>query len=129
MGERGNGSSSKTTKKSRAEIILSSNSIGKLTTKRNLERRLNMYAETVIKPANSGFGMWEVGEYSEDLWENEDALIDAMAENLIEIFELGVDELPEGFEDIRGRINNEPDRVFGYRAFWQDIGYAGVSKI
>ena len=31
-----------------------------------------------------------------------------------DLYELGVDELPEGIEDIRGRIQNEAARVFGW---------------
>lgn len=91
-----------------------------------------MYAETTINPCSSGFGMYQTGEYNGDQWENESDLIAEMESNY-NLFELGIDELPEGMEDIRGNIHNEPTRVFG---FIEDIGggeneafYVGVSEI
>jgi hypothetical protein len=92
-----------------------------------------MYKATVIKRCHSGFNMWEAGEYGEG-WDDENDLVNEIYQNIHEeIFELGVDELPEGMEDIRGRINGEPDRVFGYMA---DCGggteepcYVGISKV
>ncbi len=53
-----------------------------------------------------GFGEWdavrgdEIYDDVSDVWEYD------------EIYELGVDELPEGVEDIRGLIHIEPDHVY-----------------
>ncbi len=91
-----------------------------------------MFAETTIKPCSSGFGMYEPGEYNGDKWEDETDLINEMGSN-VELFELGTDELPEGMDDIRGNIRNEPDRVFGYLYETGggeiEVYYVGVSEI
>lgn len=89
-----------------------------------------MFKETVINQCSGGFGQWQAGEYNGSEWEFEEDLISAMYQS-VPMFELGVDELPEGLEDIRGNIINEPDRVFGYfDTFGEDkVYYIGVSEI
>ena len=88
------------------------------------------YKECTILAASGGFGEYEVGEYNGEAFEDQDALIDAMREGAgFELFELGKDELPEGLEDIRGRIRNEPARVLGGLDDHDVPHYFGVSEI
>ena len=76
---------------------------------------MKKYQETTIKPASGGFGMYESNQDSSELWDNEYDLEQAMYEgSRNELYELGVDDLPEGIEDIRGNIYNQPSRIFGY---------------
>lgn len=72
---------------------------------------MKKYTECTIQPASGGFGEYDVTRG--DTWDDETALFDAIIANEHDgIAELGVDDLPEGIEDIRGRIHNEPSRVF-----------------
>jgi hypothetical protein len=88
------------------------------------------FKECTIRAASGGFGEYEAGEYSGDAFSDQYALIDAMREGAgFELFELGKDELPEGLEDILGRIRNEPDRVFGGLDSDNIPHYFGVSAI
>jgi hypothetical protein len=73
------------------------------------------YYEVVITPAHGGFGAYETSlDLTGDAWEDENDLVSEMRNNEPELVELGVDELPEGVDDIRGRIHNEPYRVFAF---------------
>lgn len=79
-----------------------------------------MFHDALIRPCPSGFGEFE--QCAADLgdgWEDEDDLLaecraNIEAEGVSELYELGVDELPEGLEDIRGRIRNQDGRIFGW---------------
>jgi hypothetical protein len=77
-----------------------------------------MFHEVIITPRHDGFGAYrtvvcDVG------WEVEQDLLDDIGySGAFTVFELGVDELPEGLDDIRGKIYNEPERVFGF--FYED---------
>lgn len=77
-----------------------------------------MYYERTIQAASGGFGEYEASTEkpaSADLWADEEDLLSAIRNNIsADVFELGRDELPEGLEDIRGRIRGQPARVFGY---------------
>jgi hypothetical protein len=61
-------------------------------------------------------GEYQAGESDAEAWDDESDLLDAMRNDVTpaDLYELGVDELPEGIEDIRGRIQNEAARVFGW---------------
>lgn len=81
------------------------------------------YYQVGIRPANSGFGMYEQeNTNASEPWESEQELLNASKEGICdeyridreEIYELGVDELPEAIEDIRGSIQYEKGRIFGY---------------
>lgn len=84
-----------------------------------------MYYEISITPANAGFGEYQTSPVNGDGWADEYDLEMAMRGNA-DLYELGVDELPEGVDDIRGRIHNEPGRVFA--AVGQDgmVAYTGI---
>jgi len=71
------------------------------------------YSERRISPHHSGFGMWSVEQMGER-YVDEDVLHAEMRDGVGELYELGVDELPEGCEDIRGHIYNQPPRIFVY---------------
>jgi hypothetical protein len=76
---------------------------------------MTIYTEFTIRPADSGFGMWQRGEkqvspqnsyaYLNDLIMDGEliALDDALADE---------DFIKAGIEDIRGRIYNEPGRIY-----------------
>jgi hypothetical protein len=72
------------------------------------------YACVRVLPSSGGFGVYTVEAskpaYSE-AYELSD-LLPWMREGEGELFELGVDDLPAEARDIRGRIENEPSRVF-----------------
>jgi len=88
------------------------------------------YRDCVILPASGGFGEYESGEYGGDLYEDSSLLVGEMYNGTgFELFELGKDTLPEGLDDIRGRIRNEPDRVFGGLDDHGVPHYFGVSEI
>jgi hypothetical protein len=61
----------------------------------------------MITESSGGFGDWDSGERFEV---NEGELDDLMSQ--MDILELGKDELPEGVEDIRGRIHDQTGRIF-----------------
>ena len=74
---------------------------------------MKKYYEVEIEKHHSGFGMYQAGELSEGVASLPD-IIEEISQNLkAEIFELGKDTLPVGIEDIRGRIYNEPEMIFG----------------
>lgn len=90
------------------------------------------YFEVVITPApgSSEFLVNSNGE----AWSNQDDLADAMAEGirdqggeLIEIADGNV--LPQGLEDIRGRVHNEPSRVFGWLDHEGEPHYCGIQMV
>ena len=73
------------------------------------------YAEARIAPCSSGFGEYQVQEPG-DTWDDLGDLMDEMRSgcNITgeRLLLLGYESLPEGIEDIRGRIHNEPPRVY-----------------
>jgi len=72
-----------------------------------------MYYDVTISPAAGGFGEWEHSGAHGDGWADEADLVTAMAQGVSGgLYELGVDDLPAGIEDIRGLIRSEPPRVF-----------------
>lgn len=78
---------------------------------------MTKYYEVTIKPHYAGFGMWQASTEKpgdDNLWDDVNDLLSECTSNVGPLYELGVDDLPDGLEDIRGSIYNEPDRVFGY---------------
>lgn len=71
---------------------------------------MTQYREYTIKPASAGFGEYDT--VACDAQEDLDVLLNEIRHNLGQIAELGVDDLPEGIEDIRGSIHNEPTHVY-----------------
>lgn len=92
---------------------------------------IRFYGEVCIIPYYAGFGMYVGMSSGVDYdWDNEKALSDYIKKNVEEeVYELGVDELPEGIHDIRGNIYNEPPRVF-VRVYGKgDYDYFGIDYI
>ena len=90
-----------------------------------------MYQEVTVTPHHAGFGEWQVGEGGE-LWVDTEDLLNAIREAICttnqggDIYELGSDELPASVEDIRGRIHNEPARIFA-AVIEGEVTYFGIS--
>ena len=80
------------------------------------EVKINMkyYKEVVINPSGGGFGMYQAGEANGERWTEAGDLLSEISGNGIEWYELGEDELPEGLENIIGKIYNQPNRIFGW---------------
>jgi hypothetical protein len=95
------------------------------------------FAFVRILPAPGGFGMWQVeaskSDYSE-AHDDEADLVSLLHDVVGDVYELGVDNLPEDLEDrepvrdIRGRIENEPRRVFA-RIDAGRVTYEGVVEV
>ena len=87
------------------------------------------YKECTILPATGGFGEYQAGEFNGEKFSDAETLADALREGAgFELFELGKEELPEGLEDIRGRIHNQPERVFGGLDAQDVPHYFGISE-
>ena len=69
------------------------------------------FYEVCIKKCSSGFGEYETVPTDAEGWDDKDDLIAEMVNNGWGVCELGVDELPAGVDDIRGRIHNEPEII------------------
>jgi hypothetical protein len=69
---------------------------------------MSLVIEYLIQPHHSGFDEWQC-----NCGDSEPVELDEIFQSIDgQIFELGVDELPEGVENILGLIHNEPERVF-----------------
>lgn len=89
-----------------------------------------MYAEVTIKPADGGFGLYQCERPSARAyeWEDDLDLLSAMRQDL-RLYELGVDDLPDGIKDIRGSIEKgEPDRVFAQIDSDGHTTYTGIDS-
>lgn len=98
------------------------------------------YAEVGIRPHYAGFGEYNRDPNAGDPYpgDAEDLLIE-IRNSLMEgeeLYELGVDELPDAVKDIRGLIHNEPERVFAVFRPEQDpndfsnpVNYFGIEKV
>jgi hypothetical protein len=81
---------------------------------------MKIYTEVSIRPSDSGFGMYQVGELQisqQTSWADFGDLKFAIAQNSESMMELSEAlEDPEfqeaGVEDISGRIYNQPDTLF-----------------
>ena len=89
------------------------------------------YKECRLQPSENGLGEYQPGESDGETWDNEGDLVDAMRGGVApaDLYELGVDELPEGIEDIRGRIQNEPERVFGWLDEQGGVQYTCIVQV
>jgi hypothetical protein len=78
---------------------------------------------------HAGFGMFQAEPPNGDDYSDESDLEDTMRDGCgYDLHELGVDEVPEGAEDIRGRIYNEPHRVFVFVDQDGRPHYVGISE-
>ena len=86
-----------------------------------------MYNIFTIKPHHSGFDMWQADMWDEQYEEYSDALD---TYELIEITDDTLDELSEqGLEDIRGRVYDEPARIFAMADDFGDKYYYGITYV
>lgn len=86
------------------------------------------YMEVVIIPHYSGFGMYQIGEFKGEKWEDKDDLLQEIRNNVDELYILGEDELPEEIEDIRGKIYGEPEIVYAWINRYNEVYYGGISE-
>lgn len=86
-----------------------------------------MIYEVSIQACASGFGEFQCQPINGEGWADASDLLSEISSNGIEFWELGADELIEGAEDIRGRIHNEPERVFAARQ-GDSIFYFGLTS-
>jgi hypothetical protein len=97
--------------------------------------KMKVYTEFTIKPADSGFGMWQRGEKSVGPQTSYAYLNDLIMDGeLIDLDDALADEdfIEAGVEDIRGRIYNEPGRIYAVLGEegdgWPCVRYFGVDE-
>ena len=74
------------------------------------------YYEVPINAAPMGFGEYQADRDGGDIYEEITDLLQSIYDSPLNqgVFELGVDDLPEEIEDIRGKVHNEPEYIYGY---------------
>jgi len=87
------------------------------------------YSEVVIRPAASGFGMWQAErDHSGEAWADHHDLLCEMMDAQPGLVQLGTPEaIAAGVPDIRGEIYDEPGEVWG----WEDEDgwhYVGIES-
>ena len=84
------------------------------------------YHEVTIEPCPGGFGEYQCSALGDAYEDESDLLTDIMSnnDNVIELTDEA--DLPEQAEDIRGRIRNEPERVFAIIDDRGDVWYVGI---
>lgn len=75
---------------------------------------ITLYTECSIKPASGGFGEYESCESADEHFDSLSDLLDRCREanDGYDILAVGEDDLPEGVEDIRGLVRNQPTHIF-----------------
>jgi hypothetical protein len=89
---------------------------------------MNTFHAVAISPCSAGFGQYQVSPINSEAWASALDLLAEIAGNVGDVFSLGVDALPPGIEDIRGRIENEPESI---HAYFENGGpvYFGIAQI
>lgn len=86
------------------------------------------YAYVDIAPAPGGFGEYQCTQG--DVWDDADDLLDEVSSTHHRMYELDDENvaavLPGQVEDIRGRIREEPDRVFAILHDDGHVSYFGI---
>lgn len=91
---------------------------------------MSKYQYISIQPAHGGFGEYDAFAAGGECWASDSDLLAVCAGNFGEITELEDDaDLPDGIEDIRGRIHNEPKAIYAYIDAEGDANYFGISAI
>ena len=74
------------------------------------------YQERTIRKASGGFGQYQQSmDHSGEIWDILPDLLSECEDNVsAKIYELGADDLPEGLEDIRGKIRDQDGRIYAY---------------
>lgn len=93
---------------------------------------MSKYIEIMIQPCPSGFGEYQCVPLNGEAWDDIEDLLAEITANHDHVYEL-TDEivasvLPGQAEDIRGRIHNEPDRVFAIVGN-DYVTYFGISAV
>ena len=90
-----------------------------------------LYRETMITPSNTTDGEWVARQDgATDVWALDawmDAVRDNGADEIIELEDGAT--LPAGVEDIRGRIHNQPSRVYAVIMRDGGIRYTGLAQV
>jgi hypothetical protein len=79
------------------------------------KRKMTIYTEFTIRPADSGFGMWQRGEKAIGPETSYADLNDLIMDGELIDLETALEDqdfLDAGIEDIRGRIYNEPGMIY-----------------
>lgn len=79
-----------------------------------------------IKPSHAGFGEYVTTPSDEEVFELE-CFLDECAGEIIEL--CAGAELPDWAEDIRGRIHDEPDRVYAHKTDQGIVEYFGFNDV
>ena len=85
----------------------------------------NKYFEVTITPAHGGFDEFQCSEINGEAWDFEADLLQEAGDIIV----LGRDELPDGIEDIRGRIHNEPQTIFAIVHDEHHVSYYGIVEV
>ena len=96
---------------------------------------MNIYTEVVITPHHAGFNMYQAGEIQsgpETSFAFESDLLEIIANNSEEVLPIeeavaSADFLALGVEDIRGKIYNQPSKVFA-RIDRGELSYFGIEE-
>jgi len=94
---------------------------------------MNIYTEVTIVPHHAGFGMYQRGEVQsgpETSYAFEADLLEIIAQNSEEVLPIeeaitSADFIAMGVEDIRGKIYNQPSKVFA-RIARGELSYFGI---
>jgi hypothetical protein len=78
-----------------------------------------------IQPASGGFGMYQANNQDQGEYCDESCITEIL--NADEYYELGIDELPGGVEDITGKIYGEPTKVYAVIND-NDVSYVGFNE-
>ncbi len=91
---------------------------------------MSTFFEVGITAAHGGFGEYDCSAIEGEGWANRQDLIEECQGNISgTLYELGVDALPSGMEDIRGRIHAEPPWIYAYTNEAGDAHYFGVREL
>jgi hypothetical protein len=75
---------------------------------------MTMFYTVMMQTQSSDHGAWEIAYTDDTSWENLDDLLEAIRDNgRVTLYELGIDALPDGMEDIRDGFSAAM-RIWGY---------------
>lgn len=92
---------------------------------------MTKYSECLIKACHSGFGLYaQNNNDTGDAWDDRGDLINAIRDNFGSELVLLSDnaDLPDGIEDIRGRIHNEAGDIYGWLDDRGDAHYFAIRE-
>lgn len=86
---------------------------------------MSKFFAVTIQPAHGGFGEYQRSEINGEAWAFEADLLQECGDIIV----LGRDDLPDGVEDIRGRIHHEPQTVFAVVQQDGTVEYHGIVEV